>query len=380
MPLLVRRLALAALVLSALGAHVTAQSCEIVHRVDGKTRKDKGECESHTFKGLGFKRTSRSTLQLINEDELISVTYARTPDGYDKARALLDEGKPREALAAFETALADVKRTTEWARQEILWQQSQIELRLGHAETARELGQRLLDEIPDSRYVPHVMLRRADDLYAAVDFPGAAKAYGALFDEAKSKGFAPSFVARAARGRVRSLIRAGNLEEATAALAAARAANLAGDLATDRIALAEAELAAAGKDYEKAKGSFQALQAKAASAPEDAWKNRTAYLLAGAANGLGDVAFEQGEYEKATVHYSKVFALYGDEPELAGEVGWSLWRFAEASKRLSNAAAETDDAMREHHARRHFLMRRRAADDYPNTLGGALARREQGRG
>ena len=70
---------------------LSAQSArgEISYRdKNGKVRSERGEILKHTYRGLVMKR--RGGQRTVTEDQLISVSYSRKPDGYEAAMELFD--------------------------------------------------------------------------------------------------------------------------------------------------------------------------------------------------------------------------------------------------------------------------------------------------
>lgn len=361
-----------------LAVSASAQSADISYLDSkGKLRDDKGTIEGHTFRGLAFNKGRNAPTRLISADELVKVEYSRRPDGYDEAMALIAKGELRDGAEGLLGVLGELKSDRyAWARQECLFGAADAYYRGGDYDQYNALTAKLVAEVPETRFLPEIELRRADLLTAQGKFDEAVAAYDRISSEGATNGYAPSFLARAALGKVEALLAAKKVGEAETSLAAAKA-KVSGDAGQARFRAMEARVALAKEDISGARSKFQALvEAGAKEFEKDAGVTRHPILLAAGANGLGDILFAEEKYPEAMLEYSKTFALFASDVSLQSEVAWAMWQFARCNSRLANATKE--DEQRKVYADRHRRMRERVASEFPRTLGGQLALKEMG--
>jgi tetratricopeptide (TPR) repeat protein len=364
---------LALVFIALFSSQLSAQSAEVTY-VDGrgKQRSDKGTVEGHTFKGLMFKRTRNATAKAITEDELISVVYSRRPDGFDEALDLYKKGAWRDAIPALEVVTQDLKSRYDWARQECLYLAADAAYRRGDYDTYENFAKRLRSEVPETRYLPILELKDAELALALGKFDEAAR----LFADISTKPYAPSYVARGAFGVVRAQLEADQVDKAQAALATA-ATKASGPEAPWRKRVMEARIAFASKDLAGAQKQFEDLLNQGAKEyAKDAKGSRMLFLLAAGANGLGDCEFEQGNFAKASLEYSKVFTLLRGQDGLDPQIGWAMWRFALCCSQIANATQ--DEEQKRVYTRRYDRMKSEVATSYQRTRGGQAARKMLG--
>ncbi|MEE9394233.1 MAG: hypothetical protein V3W41_17170 [Planctomycetota bacterium] len=337
----------------------------------GTERSERGDVLSHSCRGLVMKR--RGGQKTIAEDDLISVTYSKLPNGYVAAMELFQTGGYYEAIDALLEILPEVekKKSLSWAKQEIYFHASEAAYRVGDYAAAAEYAKTLSSKIADTRYRPQLELRSAGDLLAAGKYKEALAAYGKTSSGGPKK-YSASFVLAGAVGKVRTHLHAGNLESAMSAVKAAEALVKKPE-GKDLVAAWKARTLVAQKKFADAANQLSALLLKASANKR---YQRQPALLAVAANGLGDIAFQKQDFEKAALEYSKTFALFGDLADLRHDVGWATWQFSLCCKRIATSTKEDDK--RKVYTGRHRRMRERAAEDFQMTRGGQLARKELG--
>lgn len=327
------------------------------------------QVESYTWSGLvGKFKTGKRTIDI---DSLVSVTYRRPPTAFEEGAISFTEGSFNAAIENFLTLLdSDLKDSEIWAEESARYHLWASYRGIGAYEDAKAAAADLQAKFKKSSYLPEVILRSAEDMYAFGEFGPAAAKFGEIADQAKKGKWARRYVARAQLGQVSSLLEDGKTDAASA-LFDTVAGSVADENLKNQVEVIRGKIMIKKGRVDAARSHYDQLFKKAD------WKKQPK-VFSGAANGLGDCHFEKGDWEKAIFEYSKTFALYSDDMSLENEVGWSMWRFALASKQLA-ATVKDQEAARTHRVR-YERMRRSVARDYRMTRGGQISRRELGIG
>ncbi len=325
-----------------------------------------------TYKSLEFK--GRRTKRNIDVDAIVAVKFTKSPAIFEDAMEMMADGAYRSALPSFLDILegkdlegGKLRKRDLWCQEHALYNAWVISRAIGQLGEANKYRDTLRKSYPKSHYIPEIILREANDLYAYGDFAKAQIAYSKLADEAAKKGFSNQYKVMAGIGGVRSLMGQKKFVEAASAQAnvSARALNENSRL---RCEIVRGEVLVAQKKIGAAESLFRNLLSKAD------YKTQ-AFLFAGAANGLGDCLYSSGKYKEASFEYSKTFALFLGVDGLDHELGWAFWRFANSCKQIS---AKTEGETAKVFDYRFRKNRDRVAGEYRLSRGGQLARREKG--
>lgn len=337
----------------------------------GEQKEESGvTINEYTWSALDVKL--RTGQRRFDANDIVSVEYDRPPTGYEDARLAFRNGDHRGAIEGFLTLLeSDLKDSQAWAAEQAHYYLWASYRRIGAFDDSVKEAAALRALAPKSPYLPEIILQETEDLYGLGDFAGAEQAFAGVSDQAKTQNWATRHKVVADLGRVRALIAQKKTADATAHLGQV-SGSIANEELRQRALVVTGELMVASGKIDEARRHYQQLL----DGVKD-WKAQP-FVFAGAANGLGDCAFEQGDWSKAAEEYSKTFALFSDNGKLANEVGWALWRFANANKQM--AAKEKDTEKAREYRGRYERLRRTVAQDYRMTRGGQLSRRELGVG
>lgn len=360
--------------LSAEGMEAAAQkgpwnkSAEVVY-VDRRGRERTEASASvidHTAAGLSFKRSGRE--MTVSNDNVISVKYRREPGNWAGALALVNDGFLADALDALNAVLADDKavRRSPWVQQEALFQIWTCYRLMGRPNEAATAAAALRTAKSNGRYIPELDLSAASDLLVVGKSADATKAYRKIQQQAKKGRIASSMGVRALSGLFELALQSNKTGDAKAVAEEIRASSSGASLVADVLS---ARVMVVQKNYKAAIAAFSELLGKA--------KRNQEAVIAGAANGMGDCFFAMGKFTDAQREYSKTASLFYEVASLQEKVGWAVWRWSVACKRVANST--DDEAARKTNTLRFKNLRRRAANDFPFTRGGRLAAQEMGR-
>ncbi|MCB9833542.1 MAG: tetratricopeptide repeat protein [Planctomycetes bacterium] len=314
----------------------------------------------------------RTGARRFDANDVVSVEYTKAPTGYPDARAAFGNGDFRTAIEGFQNlAEADLKDSESWAKEDAHYYLWASYRRVGAFEDAEKAAADLRTVNAKSHWLPEIVLQETEDNYGLGDFAKAEKAFGAVADQAKTQNWSSRFKVIAELGRVRALIAMKKNAEADAILSQVSGAIAVPELA-DRAKVVKGEIMLAAGRVDEAQKHFQKLLDDTKD-----WQAKP-FVFAGAANGLGDCYYEKGDYLHAAEEFSKTFALFSEDGRLENEIGWAIWRFANANNQLS-AKTEDKELAREYKGR-YLRMRQAVAQDYRMTRGGQLARKELGVG
>lgn len=251
-----------------------------------KTGKDKEvRIKSEDFDGVRWTTAASSNPTLTRWNEIDSIEYGGAR-GFQEAMATVGAGRWAEALTQLDALAAD-KELRPVLRQNVLYQQGVANLRLGKADEAVAAYGLLLQEFPQSRYLLPVGASLLSIHLAKDDVPGATRALEPVLAAGKS-GADEALVA--ALGVLR-----GRLAEEQKQFDQAEKDYTAASRATK----AEPDVISAAK-----LGLARCAQKRGnGAAAETAYReltlaDATNAQLAGAWNGLGDIAFEQASAKR----------------------------------------------------------------------------------
>jgi len=325
----------AAAVLLAAGGLASAQSKDTVTLKNGETQEV--PIKSADYDGLYF-TIQKGAESKFKWAEVANVRYSGARELYvalDAAAA----GKVGDADAQLDKLLADAK-TRPVVRQEALFAQGMVARRAGNMEKAIGAWRTLLKDFPKSRYLVSGGANLLAALLAAGDIPGASKTFDDLNAAAKAAGLDAG--AQTGIGVLRGRIlfeqkKYADAQNIYGGIASAKGDNL------DVIFTAKLGL-----------GDCARMQDKAADA-ERLYREITVAeamntVLAGAWNGLGDLALKQGQDKRdpdklrdAVFCYLRGVVLYGPtQEETTDEYERAMAGAARAFEALSQIESDAE--------------------------------------
>jgi len=247
--------------------------------------------------------------------------------------------------------------------------------RLGALDQAEEALGKVVTAVPDGRFVPEAHVALAETALARGSSGAAAarRHYEKLQELGKSGDLPERYEHLAALGLATIDARFGSASRGIDRLKVvlqetdgrdARVANLA------RLEIGRTYVRQ--KRFDEAQAYFERIQDQIDKADPNP------VLIAGAANGLADSQFQQGEFDDAALTYSKVYALFYDRPDLRDDVAHALFQGGLAFDRLAGDR-ERSEEQRSVFRRRARILWNRAFSEFKGTRGAALAKRELGR-
>jgi tetratricopeptide (TPR) repeat protein len=321
--------------LLALGGTPQAQNDRIVL----KGGKDKTvRIKKEDLDGVWYPGSGGAGDTIVKWSEVDSIVYG-SADAYQKALETLNSGRVADAASQFEAlaANADLRVVL---RQNVLFHLAVADVRLGKADEALTRYKELLEGFPKSRYLLPIGSSLLSIHLAKKDVAGAAKALEPVLAAAKDVG--PDAPVQAALGILRGRL----LEEQKKIDDAASTYD-----GTLRNPKAEPDVILAAK-----LGLARCAQKRGQSNDADKRYRELAKgdgpntLLAGAWNGLGDLALEQAIKSRdqdglrvALLSYLRGVVLYVPDPgEASDELERSLAGASRAFKSMSELEGNAD--------------------------------------
>lgn len=268
------------LLLGALASPAAAQDKDTVQLKDGTT--DTGLVKGEEYGGLSWQPAKGGARTILwNEIAPNGITYANALE-FQSARDEFDKGALPEALAKFEELLGDTKLRGV-LKQNALFFTAMIHQRQGEYDKAIEGYKALVADFPKSRWLMEVGENLVLSHVAKKDVAGAGKALDELSAAATSAGVEAGFNSSVNVLKGRLFEEQGKFPEAQAAYGVVATATGVPSTVVQQARLGQARCFVALNKKSEAEAIYRKLVA------EDAPNT----VLAGAWNGLGDLALEE---------------------------------------------------------------------------------------
>lgn len=284
----------------------------------------------------------------IDAFKVTKVVYSNAPDMYRIAEQAAEEGDYEKALKLLIYALTKEEGKYDWFKQYLLFDIARYYVKHGGEgdfAKAREYLQRLMAEVPDSRFLPDALLLNAETFFVeGADLEAAHKAFMDARSRFKTMAAQVSiehqkwlegkaYYAEYRAGECLMLLkRFGEAEAVFKSVAGVDAENhprvhYLARLGTAQAYWQEGQIEEALRDFNKL--------------IDDAEMAGIRDIMAGAYAGLGDCYFQKGAYFEARWSYLKVAVQFFDAPDYAAK---SLYRVGLCYTEIMNK--EQDDAKR----------------------------------
>ena len=281
-------LATAALTLTALSA---AARADTIYLVDGSSL-DEVTLVDQALDVVTYREKGRSNDQTVESDSILRVEFSRKPQLVDEADSMAADGALIDAVGLFQEFARGVlegenkKDRQKWAPAYALMRTVELNLSMGNLEGVVSAANKLLESVPESRYVPHAYLAKAEAQRWLERHELAQKTldeFKALIDEKRlSEGWRlevkvsellndTSLNPEQLRGRLEDVLGSAGRDHPTVASRA-------------RVAQGETFLAEDQPDYDAALESFRRIVDDPGADPA---------TLAGAYSGIGDCLYRK---------------------------------------------------------------------------------------
>jgi TolA-binding protein len=311
---------------AALGATLLAAAsgqADTIYLLDGKSIADVRILEE-TLKTVSYREEGKNTSQTVSSDAVLSIDYSRMPTDVEAAEAFVKDGEVNAAadlLTAYVNSLLDgTERETryKWAPAYASWRLVELYLSGGNLSGVQNETERFLKSFPDSRYVPHAYLARAEAQRLSDKGQTALTTLGEFRELIDSKGLARRWGLEADLATVLSDTNLKGQAKRDRLIEIQSAAGSEFPTVRNRAQVAEGEsyLEGQNKDFAAARKAFQ----KIAESPR---ADRA--TLAGAYTGLGDCLFQEAvdqskakadpaaNLEAALESYLRVVVIYKEQ-------------------------------------------------------------------
>jgi tetratricopeptide (TPR) repeat protein len=337
-----------------------AQSKEDVVKLKNGTE-EAGRIKSEEYGGLTFD-PSKGQQHTIAWSDIAQINY-QGGEAFDAARDQLNQGKLEESLTQLTELLKPEAKLRGLIKQNVLFLIGTVQNRMGKSDEAIESYKAVLKEFPKSRYLPDIAEGLVNAYGAKADLEGAKKALDDLNSSAVTAGVEANFSAVVAIQRGRILERQEKWSEAFSAYNAAGTTSGVSSLASQQARLGQARCQMKQKKVSEAEALFRKISG------EDAPNS----ILAGAWNGLGDIAKAEGRDKRdaavlldALYMYLRGVVVYGPVPgESTYEYERALAGAAESFDNLSQVESNKD--LKARYARSRDEHRAQLKKEFPNS-------------
>jgi tetratricopeptide (TPR) repeat protein len=320
-----------------------------------------GRIKSEEYGGLTMD-PAKGQQHTIAWADIAQITY-QGGESFDSARDMLNQGKLEDALAQLTELLKPEAKLRGLIKQNVLYYLATVHNRLGQPDEAIDNYKTLLKEYPKSRYLPDIAEGLVTAFSAKSDLEGAKKALDELNSGAVTAGIEPNFSAVVAIQRGRILERQEKWSEAFSAYNAAQTTSGVTALASQQARLGQARCQIKQKKVSEAEVIFRKISG------EDAPNS----ILAGAWNGLGDIAKAEGREKRdagvlldALYMYLRGVVVYGPVPgESTYEYERALAGAAESFDNLSQVESSKD--LKARYARSRDEHKGQLKKEFPNS-------------
>jgi TolA-binding protein len=296
---------------------------DTIYLLDGKAISDV-RIHEESLKEITYREEGKSTNQSVSSDAVMAVEFSRMPKAVDEAETAARDNDVAGAADVLAQYLKDQVEGTEretkfkWAPAYASWRLVELYLSGGNLAGVLTETDRLLKTFPDSRYVPHAYLARAEaqrlsdkgqaavatlaEFRTLIDAKGLARRWGLEVDLATVLSDA-NLKGQAKRDRLIEIQSAAGNEFPTVRNRA-------------QVAEGESYLEGQTKDFAAARNAFQRIA-------ENPRADRA--TLAGAYTGLGDCLFQEAvdqakakadpamNLEAALESYLRVIVVYKEQ-------------------------------------------------------------------
>jgi predicted negative regulator of RcsB-dependent stress response len=299
-----------------------------------------GKVIEESWKGLKLdKDLDGKSDETIELDKVKTVTYGDRPDYLVKAILLVGKtDKQQEYIEALSRAYFD-KNTSKWQLQHAYYKIAQEYEKLSvtdeqYVAKALDAYQKLLDDIPDSRYAPQLRMNLGDLFLARGELDRARK----NFQGAIGSGFTADIETRARIRQAQTFLLENKPDQAETTLNQVPAAGLS-PLNAAELTVLKADVLTTRGQYDKAYDMLLGVitDKKAAAIEPEAYEV------------LGDIFRLQNKNEEALLAYLRVHLMYGDVDAVAH--ARALVGAVKAANRLNRK--EQARALQEELLRRH---------------------------
>jgi len=342
-----------------LSSTVPQQKEDVIKLKNGT--EETGRIKSEEYAGLTLDPT-KGQQHTIAWGDIAQVSY-QNGETFDSARELLFQGKLEESLAQLTEMLKPEAKLRGLIKQNVLFLVATVQDRLGKSDEAIESFKALLKEYPKSRYLPDIAEGLVSAYSAKSDLEGAKKALDDLNSGAVTAGVEANFSAIVAIQRGRILERQEKWSESFSAYNAAQTTSGITALASQQARLGQARCQMKQKKVSEAEAIFRKISTE--EGPNS--------ILAGAWNGLGDIAKAEGRDKRdaavlldALYMYLRGVVVYGPVPgESTYEYERALAGAAESFDNLSQVEVNKD--LKARYARSRDEHRALLKKEFPNS-------------
>jgi tetratricopeptide (TPR) repeat protein len=261
-----------------------------------------GKVLEESWKGVKLDPLDGKAPQTFELEKVKAVTYGEKPQYLVEAMGLKDKAEDRDKyIETLKRAYYD-KSSSKWLLQHAYYDIAQeYEKQSATDETcvakALEAYQKLLDDIPESRYAPQLRMNLGDMFLARGDLAQARK----NFQGVVGSGFGPESETRARFREAETYLLENNSDDAAKVL---------NQVKTDGLgALTQARLTVIKADVLSARGQYDKAYESAVDVLND---RKTAAIEPEVYTVLGDVFRAENQNEEALLCYLRVHLMYED--------------------------------------------------------------------
>lgn len=298
-----------------------------ISRTDGTTIEDI-TIDEETLTEVSYRDGNRE--RTVPTEEVLSILYTNKPNQIDEADSYYAEGSYLDALDVYDAYVDGFlegrnQRRHKWAPAYAAWQAVQVNLSLGDLAGVVSASTRIVERLPDSRFVPQAFLMRANALAwqgKSDDAQESLQAFSALIE---SRGLSTRWdlECRLSLVLTDSSLRGSRRRDALDALEGEAGRNYPTVANRCRVAVGESWLE--GIEQERDAGTRASNIGNAQEVFEEILQDFKAdeQTLAGAFAGMGDCLFltamvdqenpDAAGLQSALHHYLRVSVLYPEE-------------------------------------------------------------------
>ena len=313
-----------ALPLLALLSLSPAVLADTIVRADGKVLEDV-TIVAETLTQVEYKKGSNT--QFVKSEDVLSVSFERSPRLVDEALGLLAEGDVISALEGLDDYVAgQIERPNErrykWAPAFAAWKVVELRMQVADVLGARGAATRLIKNFPDSRYLPMAYLARAEAELMAQKESDAKKTLENFSSLIRSKNLSKRWDLECRLALIQADSGRSGDAKRTDLAGIAREAGSEFPGVTSRAQVVEGETWLAEAEASRDPNAARDLRSKARRAFEAIVDdpNASDATLAGALAGMGDCLFYEGAekndtetLQAAVKNYLRVVTIYEEQ-------------------------------------------------------------------
>lgn len=272
---------------------------------------------------------------------VVRVVFTNTPPEYDQGVEAMNNNRYEEAIKKFEQALKAGE--TVWVPQYAPWQIANCQAGLGRMAEAMATVKKLLEKVPDTRFLPdaRVLLGRLELARGKVQEALAEFKELETLSQKMEGGQGKVFYYRAQVWSGRALLQAGQPDKAQELFAKVRSTGSAYPALHLQATVGEGQALVAKKQLSRAQGLFDDAIEKSPVKDVERAPVEQRELLAQAYNGLGECWYNQEpkpDLDKALKSFLKVILLLADD--LPEENAKALYHAAKCFHRMRDQNKE----------------------------------------